>query len=225
MRFYLYLAFVSLVFIIFVSGFYNKLILLAIFVLMTIKILQFLKERERSIKHLALHDNLTGLPSRALVEERASLALEMAQRNNNKFAIIFLDFDKFKNINDNFGHEVGDFLLKKMGQILTGCLRREDVVSRIGGDEFIVLLPEIRSRIDTVRIAQKILKCFNDPIYIQGKKIQIACSMGISLYPDNARTLEEMFKKADVALYTIKERGGNSFLIYYPALGTDFISV
>lgn len=163
------------------------------------------------LRHLANHDSLTGLPNRKLFEERLSQALEWAQENNQMVALLFLDLDGFKLINDTQGHDVGDLLLKAVARRLTGCLRSSDTVSRLGGDEFTVILPAIPGPQDSGRVAEKILTTLSRPFEIDGQTIFITTSIGISLFPQTGQDPETLVKEADNAMYQAKQLGKNRY--------------
>ena len=161
------------------------------------------------MSHLANHDTLTGLPNRKLFQERLGQAIEWAGENGQQVGLLFLDLDGFKQINDSFGHAIGDLLLKAVARRLTGCLRGSDTVSRLGGDEFTVILPAIPTAQDAARVADKILATLSEPFGIQDHVIDITISIGVSLYPHLAEDAEELLKSADVAMYHAKEQGKN----------------
>ena len=161
------------------------------------------------MSHLANHDTLTGLPNRKLFQERLGQAIDWAGENGQQVGLLFLDLDGFKQINDSFGHAIGDLLLKAVARRLTGCLRGSDTVSRLGGDEFTVILPAIPTAQDAARVADKILATLAEPFGIQDHVIDITISIGVSLYPHLADDAEELLKSADVAMYQAKEQGKN----------------
>ncbi|UBF29630.1 GGDEF domain-containing protein [Kovacikia minuta CCNUW1] len=163
------------------------------------------------LRHLANHDALTGLPNRILFQERLSQALTWADENNQLVALLFLDLDGFKLINDTQGHDVGDLLLKAIAQRLTQCLRGSDTVSRLGGDEFTVILPAIPTPQDAGRVAEKILSTLAKPFAIDGHTIFVTISVGISLYPKQGQDAETLIKEADNAMYRAKELGKNRY--------------
>ncbi len=177
------------------------------------------KENEEKLKYLALHDVLTGLPNRKYLFEQLSQLLIQASRHNRKVAIIFLDVDNFKDINDNYGHEIGDNVLLSIAESIKYSLRPGDIVGRIGGDEFIIILDDVAKLEDINIIINKINKSIeNIPKYIKNKLgldiIKITFSMGISIYPDDTTKLDELIKFADMALYKSKELGRNTFSFY-----------
>ncbi|MGA7938215.1 MAG: CHASE2 domain-containing protein [Kovacikia sp.] len=163
------------------------------------------------LRHLANHDALTGLPNRILFQERLNQALEWAKENNQSVALLFLDLDGFKLINDTQGHDVGDLLLKAIAQRLSRCLRGSDTVARLGGDEFTVILPAIPGIQDAGRVAEKILSTLSQPFVIEGKNILVTTSVGISLYPNQSSDAETLIKEADNAMYHAKESGKNCY--------------
>jgi diguanylate cyclase (GGDEF)-like protein/PAS domain S-box-containing protein len=161
------------------------------------------------MSYLANHDTLTGLPNRKLFQERLGQAIAWAQENGQQVALLFLDLDGFKQINDSFGHDMGDLLLKSVSRRLTGCLRGSDTVSRLGGDEFTVILPAIPTAQDAARVADKILSTLSKPFEIQDHAIDITISIGVSLYPHLADSVESLLKSADTAMYQAKDLGKN----------------
>lgn len=163
------------------------------------------------LHHLANHDALTGLPNRKLFQERLNQALDWANENHQLVALLFLDLDGFKLINDTQGHDVGDLLLQSLAQRLTCCLRSSDTVARLGGDEFIIILPAIPSVQETAIVAEKILITLSQPSYLKGHTIFVTTSIGISLYPDNSDDPEVLVKQADAAMYQAKQFGKNHY--------------
>ena len=169
------------------------------------------KKAQEMIHFQAYHDLLTRLPNRELFLDRLHLAMSQASRKGTKLAVMFLDMDGFKFINDSLGHVVGDNLLQKVAQRLQQTLRDTDTVSRIGGDEFNVLLPELKHRDEAALITQKLLYAFSKPIVLDKHEITIGFSIGISIYPDDANNTEDLIRNADMAMYHIKGRGKNGF--------------
>lgn len=153
------------------------------------------------------HDPLTGLPNRMLLKERLTQAAGLATRHGHRLAVMFLDLDEFKSINDRFGHAVGDQVLCDVGSEVSDCLRTTDTVSRHGGDEFVVLLSEINARSDAVHIAQKILAQVAVPRVVQGHDLQVTISLGISVFPEDGRDPDALIDSADRAMYTCKLAG------------------
>jgi diguanylate cyclase (GGDEF)-like protein/PAS domain S-box-containing protein len=157
------------------------------------------------MSYLAQHDPLTGLPNRALIAERLTQALGMAKRHNKQLALLFVDLDRFKLVNDTFGHTIGDYLLLDVAQHMLRCVRTTDTVSRFGGDEFVILLPEIEDGHDAARVAEKLLAGFTQPRTICGQKLKVTLSIGISVYPDDGPDAGTLMEKADAAMYRNKE--------------------
>ncbi|WP_416139633.1 diguanylate cyclase domain-containing protein [Halomonas sp. HK25] len=159
--------------------------------------------------YLAQHDALTGLPNRALMTERLSRAIGLARRNRLMVALLYLDLDAFKPINDKLGHAVGDSLLQAVASRLRDCMRDIDTVCRQGGDEFVILLAQIRKPEDATRVAEKLLVVLSMPYCIQGQVLHITLSIGISLYPDDADDADTLMHNADIAMYHTKRNGRN----------------
>jgi diguanylate cyclase (GGDEF)-like protein/PAS domain S-box-containing protein len=164
-----------------------------------------------SLKLEAEHDSLTGLPNRKLFYRRLGEALESANRSNNCVALFYLDLNDFKKINDNLGHYIGDLLLKVVAERLKGCLRSSDTVSRLGGDEFTVILPEVPGKAGAARVAEKILDTIIQPTALNQHQISITTSIGISLYPLDTEKIEDLIHKADDAMYRAKKLGKNRY--------------
>jgi len=172
------------------------------------------KKAETTILHMAYHDALTGLPNRLLFNDRLNVAMSAAQRNNKKFAVMMLDLDGFKLINDSLGHDIGDLLLQSVGNRLRGCLRKSDTVARMGGDEFMLLLPEINRKKDAELIARKIVNSFQRVFILNNQELNITASIGIAIYPDGGVDFDSLKKNADIAMYKVKEKGRNNFKSY-----------
>jgi diguanylate cyclase (GGDEF)-like protein/PAS domain S-box-containing protein len=172
------------------------------------------KMAEATIAFQAYHDLLTGLPNRALFKDRLGQALAHAKRHGQILATLFLDMDRFKVVNDTLGHLVGDGLLQAVAQRLRGCLREGDTLARIGGDEFMVLLPQIRSRDSAAFIAQKILGALEQPFTVEGHELYVGMSIGIAIHPDDGETIETLIKHADIAMYNAKDHGRNDFKFF-----------
>jgi diguanylate cyclase (GGDEF)-like protein/PAS domain S-box-containing protein len=171
---------------------------------------------EEEIRKLAYHDPLTGVPNRFLFNEQFNLARARAFRYSERIALLLLDLDKFKEINDTLGHKMGDLLLQAVGRRLQELVRKEDVVARIGGDEFIVLLQEIRRQKDAETMAEKIVHAFRQPFHIEGHDLSVTTSVGIALYPDHGGDLDLLMKNADKAMYTVKTESRDGFRTYGP---------
>ena len=173
------------------------------------------KRCQEEIRQLAYYDVLTGLPNRRLLLDRANQALAQAQRHKRSLAVIFLDLDRFKEINDTLGHDVGDELLKVVAERLVICVRGGDTVSRPGGDEFVIILSEISQQQDAALVAEKILELMCDPIVIQKHKLKISTSIGIAIYTvDSNDDAMKLLKKADIAMYQAKAAGRNGYRFY-----------
>ncbi|UHA60854.1 PAS domain S-box protein [Metabacillus litoralis] len=169
------------------------------------------KMYEAKLKYLAEHDSLTNLPNRRFFKEHLNHTLKLANRYKRKFALMFMDLDKFKQINDTLGHDVGDELLKQFSERILQNIRESDVLARLGGDEFIVLLPEISDETEISMIAERILASLQEPWEIGQHKFNTTSSIGISLYPNDGNTTHELVKNADMALYKAKEAGRNTY--------------
>ncbi|GAB3550103.1 hypothetical protein GCM10027343_32750 [Noviherbaspirillum agri] len=176
------------------------------------------KEREELIRHLAQHDPLTDLPNRALYNDRLRQALLKARRENGSLAVIYFDLDKFKPVNDTYGHEVGDLLLKAVASRVRGCLRESDTVARVGGDEFVVLLPSITVEADAVTVADNILRQLNTPFDIDGHTLNISGSLGIATYPSDGQDEASLTRCADRAMYQAKQAGRNQIQVHTAAV-------
>jgi len=176
------------------------------------------KRMGEELKHLAHHDALTGLPNRILFTDILDRVLAQSKRHQKKLAILFLDLDGFKAVNDTLGHDIGDKLLKEVAERLKNCIRGSDTVSRIGGDEFNILLSDITSVDDAAVIPRKILAAFQQPYTFAGHELHITSSIGISLYPDDSKDTGTLLKYADIAMYHAKEHGKNKYQFYSAAL-------
>lgn len=187
---------------------------------------QELAERKRVediLRYLAYHDTLTDLPNRTLFNDRLSVALNQAKRNNSNFAVMFLDLDYFKMVNDTLGHDVGDRLLKGIASKLSNLLRKGDTISRIGGDEFTILLHGINHAEDAAMVAQKIIDTLREPWVVGVHEFHITTSIGIALYPNDGEDQETLIKNADAAMYQAKQNGRNNFQFYTPAMNARAI--
>jgi len=162
-------------------------------------------EAEEKIKHLTQHDTLTGLPNRALLFERLERALAAAQRNHHLLAVLFIDLDGFKPVNDRYGHDIGDALLQAVAQRLQGLVRESDTAARIGGDEFVVLLPMIAADEDADNVAGKLHTALASPFDIHGQRIIISGSIGVALYPRDGDSAPALMQRADCAMYREKQ--------------------
>lgn len=172
------------------------------------------KKAEATITFQAYHDLLTGLPNRALFKDRLTQAIANARRHGSLLAVMFLDLDRFKSVNDTLGHLVGDELLQLTSQRLRHCLREGDTLARIGGDEFMLLLPHIRTRDSAAYIAEKILAALKAPFHLNSHELYISASIGIAVYPDDGVTHETLIKHADIAMYSAKDQGRNDYRFF-----------
>jgi diguanylate cyclase (GGDEF)-like protein/PAS domain S-box-containing protein len=172
------------------------------------------KRAEERIQYLASHDGLTGLPNRAMFSQLLSLATETARRYDRRFAVLFIDLDRFKVINDTLGHEAGDVLLREMGARLKECLRASDVVARLGGDEFVVLVQEVTDAAQVSAIARSILSIVMRPVMILGQECRVTASIGICMHPEEGQDDQSVMKNADMAMYLAKEEGKNNYQFF-----------
>tara|TARA_B100000315_G_scaffold247131_2_gene275423 strand:- start:146 stop:2407 length:2262 start_codon:yes stop_codon:yes gene_type:complete len=180
------------------------------------------KEHEQQINFQAYHDLLTHLPNRALLEDRLNLAITQARRNQAKLAVMFLDLDRFKLVNDTLGHGMGDRLLQNVARRLKTCLRSGDTLSRHGGDEFTLLLPEVRTKEDVGVIAAKILEALNKPFIIDNHELFVGASIGVAMYPEAGETVESLIQNADIAMYHTKSRGKNGYEFFSEEMNARF---
>ena len=171
-------------------------------------------QAENLAQHLADHDALTGLPNRRILEDRLTQAIALSQRNRKQTAVMFVDLDRFKQVNDSLGHAVGDALLKETAERLSGQLRVGDTICRIGGDEFVVVLPEIKRSADPANVAQKIIEKLSLPFLIEGHELSITPSLGISVYPDDGLDAASLIRNADAAMYHAKEAGRANYQFF-----------
>ncbi|MGM0542276.1 MAG: EAL domain-containing protein [Pseudomonadota bacterium] len=173
-----------------------------------------MRENEEQIRHLAYYDPLTRLPNRRLLEDRLKLAMHHAHRAHEPLALIFIDLDHFKQVNDTLGHAVGDELLMHAADRMRGQLREDDTLARLGGDEFIILLSSIRDFGDATGVAQRIISTISAPYAIDGHEFRVGCSLGISVYPDDGDTPTALMHSADAAMYRAKQEGRNTYRLY-----------
>jgi len=179
-----------------------------------------LKESEEQIKHLAYFDPLTGLPNRRLVNDRLSMAIAHARRSGASLAVLFIDLDRFKRINDSLGHRVGDQVLREVAACLGENIREDDTVARMAGDEFVVVLTDAARPEDAVHTARRIIDSLIEPMVIEGNELVITCSIGISFYPTDGETNESLIQNADTAMYRSKDQGRNSYHLYSPEMNS-----
>jgi diguanylate cyclase (GGDEF)-like protein len=169
---------------------------------------------EQKIEYMAHHDALTGLPNRVLAHDRMERAIAYAREHNTMSALLFIDLDGFKAINDTLGHSIGDRVLQSVSQRLRECLRERDTLSRQGGDEFLLILSALTTLIDIKIIAEKLIEAFDQPFYVQNHPLSLSASIGISRYPDDGADFETLLQSADMAMYKAKESGKNTYRFY-----------
>ena len=184
----------------------------------TARLVESLRSANEKLTHLALHDGLTGLPNRLLLEDRIGLMIGKAQRESTRFAVLFLDLDGFKAINDAYGHPVGDNVLREVAKTIRTTIRAQHTVARIGGDEFVVLA-EVQAPEDAAAIAARLLDQLVPPLPLDVGELGLTASVGISLYPDDGVTTRELLSNADAAMYYVKERGRNGYGFYEASMG------
>jgi len=172
-----------------------------------------LEQYSRALESQALHDALTGLPNRRLLMDRLSLAIAHARRNTSAMAVLFLDLDGFKQINDTLGHDAGDTLLSMVAGRLVAAVREEDTVARMGGDEFVIGLWELSHADDVATLVSKVIQAVSQPYRIQGRDVRITASVGVGIYPLHGEEVESLMKSADLALYEAKRAGKNNYRI------------
>jgi diguanylate cyclase (GGDEF)-like protein len=173
-----------------------------------------LRRSEEQVRQLAYYDTLTSLPNRRLLFDRLGQAAAQARRHGNLMAILFIDLDSFKEINDELGHDAGDVLLRQVATRLKGCVRETDTVARSGGDEFIVVLAELAHPDDAARVADKAIKAIAAPVAIGEQSLHVTASIGIALYPTDGSDEKELLKQADKAMYVAKGSGRNTYRFY-----------
>jgi len=176
------------------------------------------RKQKAILYHQAHHDSLTELPNRTLFSNSLRKGIQKAKQNQNNLAIFFIDLDKFKEINDSLGHDVGDVVLKAVAKILNNSIRKEDTLARLAGDEFTVIMDELTYSEDASALAHDILNIFSKPLYIDDHILYLTCSIGISLYPQDATNEKDLLKYADTAMYRAKESGRNNFQFYSPEM-------
>ena len=186
------------------------------FILSNVRDITERKKLEEALRQLAYHDSLTGLPNRTLFYDHAKLALAQAIRHNSRFALLTMDLDKFKDINDTLGHDIGDKLLKEVGLRLESTVRKTDTISRMGGDEFELLILEMANEDDAANVVQKVLDMFRVPFVIDENKFNITASIGFAIYPKDGEDIDTLTKHADFAMYRVKQSGRNGYLRYTP---------
>ncbi|GED59355.1 EAL domain-containing protein [Brevibacillus formosus] len=176
------------------------------------------KQSEETIHHLAYHDALTDLPNRRMYVQQLSKEMMQAKRFQSNLAVLFLDLDRFKDVNDSFGHDVGDMLLVEAAKRLQACLKPGDVVARLGGDEFTIMQNQLQDRSEATALAEQIMYQLQRPFELDGHVFNVSCSIGIALYPQDGDNPEDLLKRADTALYTVKSRGKNGYDFFDPTM-------
>lgn len=178
------------------------------------------RRRSDHVNYLAHHDHLTGLANRTLLHERLRQAIFRAQNQGQRIAVFLIDIDYFKQINDSLGHANGDVLLATIGQRLLSSVRESDTVARMGGDEFVIVMPDFRSIQDVERCGEQIIRGASQPIEIGGRKISLTLSVGVSIFPGDGSNAEELLRNADAAMYAVKDSGRNSLCVFDERLST-----
>nr|WP_315427572.1 EAL domain-containing protein [uncultured Albidiferax sp.] len=181
------------------------------------------KASHERIEQLAYSDVLTGLPNRLMLSQRVDFALRLADRDGGEFAILFIDLDRFKNINDSLGHLFGDRVLVEVGQRLLGCLRQVDTLCRLGGDEFVMYVHQADAE-GAKMVAQRVLQSLEQPFHLDDVDFSVGCSIGVAMFPADGRTLDDMIKSADTAMNRVKERGRGNFRFYQPQMNIALLS-
>jgi diguanylate cyclase (GGDEF)-like protein/PAS domain S-box-containing protein len=182
-----------------------------------------IKKSEERLEHLAHHDSLTDLPNRTLFSDRLNQAISYAKRNEKIMAVMLLDLDRFKEVNDTLGHRLGDQLLVNVSRRLKSRLRNTDTISRLGGDEFAVILPDISSIEKAAHVAQQLMNALSEPFALEGHEVYITTSIGITIYPADSDDRDELLINADAAMYHAKSKGKNNFQFFTPAMNTKII--
>jgi diguanylate cyclase (GGDEF)-like protein/PAS domain S-box-containing protein len=175
------------------------------------------KQTEEKIRQMAYHDSLTGLPNRKLFSDRLNIAIVQAQRNQKKVGIAMLDLDHFKDVNDTLGHDIGDLTLKAMAERLHATLRKGDTIARFGGDEFVLILPDLETIEDAIQVVQKIVDSFCKPFLMDTHQLVVTTSIGIAVYPDDGTDDDILLRNADIAMYQAKQAGRARYQLYKKA--------
>jgi diguanylate cyclase (GGDEF)-like protein len=186
----------------------------------TAKLAQSLAQANQELKQMVLHDHLTKLPNRTLLEDRVSQAIHKAARTEGHFALMFIDLDGFKTINDSLGHHVGDLLLMEIAERLSGAVRAQDTVARLGGDEF-VILADLSSPEDAISVAAKILDTIAQSVWIDKSELRVSASIGIAIYPEDGKDRHDLMVNADAAMYFTKRSGRNGYNFFEPSMNTN----
>ncbi len=176
------------------------------------------KDMDARVRFLAHHDLLTGLPNRTLFQDRMQQALAAAKRMQSRVALLFIDLDRFKTVNDSYGHRAGDILLQTVAARLRGCVRETDTVCRHAGDEYLIVLSALREPTEAALVADKVLRIFDEVFVLESHEVQISASVGISIYPDDGQNMDDLIRNADAAMYQSKKSGRNRFEFFTPEL-------
>jgi diguanylate cyclase (GGDEF)-like protein/PAS domain S-box-containing protein len=172
------------------------------------------KAREEAVRFLAYHDSLTGLPNRRLLDDRLGQAIHLAQRRDRKLAVMLIDLDDFKHVNDSLGHRAGDAMLREVAQRLALCVRRADTLARHGGDEFVIVISDVQADSDCALVAEKVLRSLSGEFHLEGRALRLGASIGISLFPNDAGDGDALLRNADAAMYRAKQLGRNQFRFF-----------
>jgi diguanylate cyclase (GGDEF)-like protein len=172
------------------------------------------RRRSDHVNYLAHHDHLTGLANRMLLQERLRQAILRAQNHGQGVAVFLIDIDRFKQMNDSLGHADGDVLLAAVGQRLLSSVRDSDTVARAGGDEFVIVMPDVHARQDLERCGEQIIRSASQPVEVGGRKVSLTLSAGVSIFPEGGRTAEGLLRNADAAMYSVKDSGGNGLCVF-----------
>ena len=196
-----------------VTGIFSVLVLQSFgsFMHATEQLLVRIKLQRDEIERLSLHDPLTGLPLQGLANDRVQMAMHAARRSSKRMAVLFVDLDGFKRVNDSLGHDAGDAVLKITAERFQACLRGEDTVARIGGDEFLVVVSGVIESTQAAQVAEKLVRAASQPIDYQGRQLQVGASIGIAIYPDDADDVQNLRRMADLAMYEAKRQGRNRY--------------
>ena len=184
-----------------------------------------LRERQEHLNFVATHDPLTGLANRALLHQRAEHAIAVCRRSGRLLALLFIDLDRFKTVNDSLGHAAGDDLLREVATRLSGCLREMDMIARHGGDEFVVLLEDIERQEEVEQVTARMREVLAEPLAIEGQELSVTSSIGVALYPRDGVTASALLRRADLAMYRAKDLGRNTVEFYVPDLDPQAISI
>jgi diguanylate cyclase (GGDEF)-like protein/PAS domain S-box-containing protein len=177
-----------------------------------------LRQRQEHLHFAATHDQLTGLPNRALLYQRAEHAIAVCRRSGRMLALLFIDLDRFKSVNDSLGHAAGDHLLREVATRLSGCLREVDMIARHGGDEFVVLLEDIEKIEEVEQVTTRMRSALAEPLAIEGQEVTVTSSIGAAMYPRDGEVASTLLRNADLAMYRAKDEGRNTVRFYVPQL-------